>query len=119
MNKNQYDKSPRHENENPFAFQVINLIMECQGMDGYGEWLDEKMGDSIDVESCFAVFTDLVDRCNEFDTPTIDAPRVEVWHEFIRCEIEEKGNQESNKYRQDPLSYYRDKQSSWIKENND
>ena len=99
MSYNLHDKSPQDENENPFAFQVINLIMECQDMDGYGEWLDEKMGDSIDVESYFAVFTDLVDRCNEFDTPVIDAPRVEVWHEFIRCEIEEKGNQESNKYR--------------------
>ena len=97
--KNQYDKSPREEMENPFAFQVIALIMECQGMDGYEEWLDKKMDGWCDVDTYFAVFCDLVDRCNEFDTPTIDAPRVDVWHEFIRCEIEEKGNQDSNIYK--------------------
>ena len=67
-------------------------------MNGYEEWLDEKMGGECDVDSYFAVFTDLVSKCNKFDTPTIDAPRVDVWHEFIRCEIEENGNQANNYY---------------------
>ncbi len=79
--KNQYDKSPTEEHENPYAFQMM-CIMNILPSD----WFN----DIDDVHDMFAQLGKLIDRCNEYDTPTIDAPRLEVWQDFINIEFTDR-----------------------------
>ena len=88
----------RKEEQNPYAYQLMCFmdLLTSTNEELYKSWLDKK--DIQCSEDLFIEVGSLIDRCNSFDTPTIDYPRYEIWEEFIKCELM-YGNQINNIYK--------------------
>ena len=85
----------RREEQNPYAYQLMCFmdLLTSINEELYEKWLDKK--DIQCSEDLFCELGILIEKCEKFDTPTIDCARYEVWEEFIKCELM-FGNQNNN-----------------------
>ena len=55
------------------------------------------LNDMNDVHDMFAQLGKLIDRCNEYDTPTIDAPRLKYGKDLLTLNLQTGRTNENNR----------------------